>query len=251
MERIVIKIGSSSITNHNGLEREQVLNIAGQIAVEMQSGREIVIVSSGAIATGKKSITDFSDRVVDKQASAIFGQPAMAWGWIEAFNYFGIQAGASLYKDDDLVNIKQPLLRALKEGIVIVNGNDAVYDEKSEAQIISRDNDILASFIARAINASKLIMLTGSDGVLDNQGELIRTIDTIDDLGRIGIFGKTKEGTGGMLSKVSGARDFITAANKVAYIANARMENVIVRILNGESVGTRVTLPSQSFFIFG
>lgn len=251
MERIAIKIGSSSIACNNDLSRDAIASLAGQITAVRKTGVEVVVVSSGAIAVGKKAVSDFSGTVVDKQSAAIFGQPTMAGCWIEEFNRLGVKAGAAVYKDEDLLYARTPLLRALKEGVVIVNGNDAVYDAQVEKEIISRDNDRLARFVAVAIGANRLIMLTGAEGVLNSSGQVIPDISNIEDLSQIALFNKTELGTGGMESKLMEARSFITDASKVAHIAGARTKDVIIRIIRGERVGTRVTLPLQGYFLVG
>lgn len=251
MERIVIKVGSSSIAYNNGLSKGVIADLVGQITAVRKTGVEVVVVSSGAIAAGKKAVSDFSGTIVDKQSAAVFGQPTIAGCWIEEFNRLGVKAGAAVYKDEDLLYAKTPLLRALKEGIVIVNGNDVVYDAQSEKEIISRDNDKLARFVAVAIGANRLIMLTGAEGVLDSSGQIIPYISKIEDLSQIALFDKTELGTGGMESKLMEARGFITDASKIAHIAGAGIKDVIIRIMRGERIGTRVTLPLQGYFLMG
>lgn len=249
INRIVVKVGTSVIADDSGLKMGFITSIAAQVAEIKRQGIEVVLVSSGAIATGKTRVASFGSSIVDKQAAAIFGQPRMAFAWIEAFEKLGLEAGAPVYKDEDLLNVKYPLLTALKKGVIVVNGNDAVYDAQSEKEIISKDNDKLARYIATMIDADILIMLTEADGVLDTKRQIISTIDSIADLGRIGLFNKTQVGTGGMNSKIQEARSFITNSSKISHIAGAKIESVILRILMGERVGTKVTLPLQGFLL--
>ncbi|MDO8573996.1 MAG: hypothetical protein Q7R77_04595 [Candidatus Daviesbacteria bacterium] len=241
LNRMVVKTGSSLVTNGRGLDMDFIASIAGQVAKVINSGTEILIVSSGAIASGRQRIPRFGDDTIEKQAAAIYGQPIMTAAWIKEFDKLGIAAGASVYKDEDLLNVRQPLLRALKEGVIIANGNDAVYDRTSEVQIISNDNDKLAGYLARAIDANLLVLLTDiEDGVLDWQGRVIRRLKYNE--GRsILQAGISANGIGGMESKLKVAREFVSLGlSNIAVIAGGLIPNVLSLILEEEEVGTRV-----------
>lgn len=174
---------------------------------------------------------------MDRQAAAIFGQPIMAGGWIDAFNEFRIAVGAVVYKDEDLVNAKHPLLRALQYGIVVANGHDAVYDPVSEVQIIIYDNDRLAVFLATEIDADLLVLLTDiADGVLDWQGKVIRRL-RYDEQVQILQAGRSAHGIGGIETKLAAARDFASLGHTTV-IAGGRIPDVLLRILAREEIGT-------------
>lgn len=224
MERLVVKIGTNAIVkNGNGLDIPFMDDIARQVAcVRENYDTQIVIVSSGAIASG----------------------------WRRSFKKQGIMVGEALLKDEDVDNFGGgPLLKASGFGVVIINGPDAAYDPTIEKQIISIDNDRLARAIAYVDGANKLVMLTEAEGVLDRNKNVIPEIANIADLERVVYFEKTNNGTGGLSSKLLEARRFITDANKLAYIAGARTKDVVVKIARGERVGTRITLPLQGFLL--
>lgn len=248
LKRIVVKIGTSAIKNGSGINGELVDDYARQVVwLRRNYGTETVIVSSGAIASGRVLEPNLTRSTTDKQVAAMFGQPELMMTWRRAFQEQGITAGEALLKDDDLENFRDPLLRALQFGVVVINGNDATYDQGAEEKIISADNDRLSRVVGNRCGAGLLIMLTEVEGVLDKDREVISEITSDSDLRRVSFFEGTQEGIGGPGSKLLEARRFITDASKVAYIAGARIENVILRIATGERVGTRVTLPLQGF----
>lgn len=248
MEKIVVKIGSSSIVNCNGIDKSFVADIARQVAyIRSALGIQTIIVSSGAIAGGKALIPSLTPEIGDKQVAAIFGQPNLINIWSLAFEEQGILVGEALPKDEDLNNLSGPLQKASELGVVVLNGPDATYDPSTEREIISIDNDRLSRYSAQLVGANRLIMLTGEPGILDCNEEVIEEIATLEDLARIVFFDKTELGTGGPGSKVLEARKFITDPHKVAFIAGARTENVIVDIVMGRKIGTKITLPLQGF----
>lgn len=238
INRIVVKTGTHLVTNDNGLDVDFIANIARQVAtMRLDYGIEVLIVSSGAIASGRQKIPSFGKGIVERQAAAIYGQNIMAAAWIREVDRYGIIAGATVYRDEDLINAKHPLLRALKEGVVIANGHDAVYDPQTEARIISGDNDKLASYLAREIDADLLVMLTDiEDGILDWQGRVVRRIKYNEDLNILRV-DKTLNGTGGMESKIESAGEFASFGG-AAVVVGGRIPNVLLRILDGEEIGT-------------
>lgn len=250
MERMVVKIGTSVIVkNGNGLDLPFMDDIARQIAfVRKNYNIQTVLVSSGAIGSGKVLVPDLESTIVNKQVAAIYGQPELMDGWRKSFAKQEMLAGEALLKDEDIDNFRNPLLTAEKYGAVIVNGPDAAYDPTTEDQIISVDNDRLARSVAYIVGARTLLMLTETPGILDKYRKVIEEIASVEDLDRIVYFEKTKDGRGGPESKVLEARRSLTDAAKIAYIAGAREEDVIVRIAKGERVGTKVTFPLQGFF---
>lgn len=249
MERMIVKIGTSVIVkNGNGLDLQFMGDIARQIAyVRNNYHTQVVLVSSGAIGSGRVLVPNLENITVNKQVAAIYGQPELMDGWRKAFAKQGMLVGEALLKDEDIGNFRNPLLIAEKYGVVVVNGPDAAYDPTTEDQIISVDNDRLARTVAYIAGARTLLMLTETSGILDKERKTIEEIAILEDLNRIVYFEKTRDGRGGPESKVLEARRFLTDASKIAYIAGARVEDVIVRIAGGERVGTKVTLPLQGF----
>lgn len=250
MERMVVKIGTSVIVkNGNGLDLPFMDDVAKQIAfVRKNHNIQTVLVSSGAIGSGRVLVPDLESTIVNKQVAALYGQPELMEGWRRAFAKQEMLAGEALLKDEDIGNFRNPLLTAEKYGAVIVNGPDAAYDPTTEDQIISVDNDRLARSVAYIVGAKTLLMLTETPGILDKYRKVIERIASVEDLDRIVYFEKTKDGRGGPESKVLEARKSLIDATKIAYIAGAREEDVIVRIARGERVGTKVIFPLQGFF---
>lgn len=249
LKRLIVKIGTSAIKNGSGIDEQLVYDYARQITwLRRNLGVQTVVVSSGAIASGRALEPNLTKNTTDKQVAAMFGQPELIAVWRKAFQKQGITTGEALLKDDDLDNFRNPLLRALNFGVVVINGNDATYGEDAEEEIISADNDRLSRAVGNKCGADALIMLTEAEGILDGDERVIEDIGCVTDLERVSFFEGTIEGTGGPSSKLMEARLFITDSTKIAYIAGARVENVILRIAAGERVGTRVTLPLQGFF---
>lgn len=238
--RIVIKIGTSTITA--GKDRPDLKfmgDIARQATELFRDGVEVVIVSSGAVASGKRE--DFQRKdITDKQVEAVYGQPRLMAKWIHAFSIHGVEnIGQVLFTDIDLEqksdNAREVLSRALQRGVVIVNYNDAVADEEMQKVEKSVDNDKLAGSVARLINADTLLILTDVDGVLD-QGELIPVVDRLEDIEDMVNEGGT--GTGGAWSKWIEAKEVAKDGTR-SIIANGRAEDTILKVAKGEQVGTR------------
>jgi len=179
--RIVIKIGTSTITA--GKDKPDLVfmgDIARQAAVLFRGGVDVVIVSSGARGSGKREDFPRTD-IIDEQVDAVFGQPRLMTSWSIPFGAEGIQdIGQVLLTDNDFKeksgNTKEVLLRAMKRGVVIINYNDAVADEEMRKVERSVDNDKLASDVARLIDADTILILTDTDGVMD-QSELIPVVN--------------------------------------------------------------------------
>lgn len=238
--RIVIKIGTSTITaGKDRPDLEFMGDIARQAAELFRDGVEIVIVSSGAVASGKRE--DFQRRdITDKQVEAVYGQPRLMAKWIHVFETHGVEdVGQVLFTDIDLEkkadNAKEVLSRALQRGVVIINYNDAVADEEMQKVERSVDNDKLAGDVARLIDADTLLILTDVDGVLD-QGELIPVVDRLEDIEDLINEGGT--GTGGAWSKWVEAKNVARDGTR-SIIANGRAKDTVLRVAKGQHVGTR------------
>ena len=176
--RMVVKIGTTTITG--GQSRPDSLfmkEVARQTTELLNDGVEVVIVSSGAVASGKKEGFERRD-IADKQVEAVFGQRKLMEQWSRAFEEHGIEdVGQLLYTDIDLheraASARDVLTRALRRGVVIVNYNDGVSDEEMRKVERATDNDVLAQQVAALINADTLLFLTDTDGVLDENGATI------------------------------------------------------------------------------
>lgn len=245
----VVKIGSSSLVNEGKINTTMMGNIARQINL-LKKESSFVIITSGAIASGKLTLRDVNGGEVKKQVLAAVGQRSLLNAWGIAFDQWLIKTGLFLFAESDLDKPTLPLQTALECNLVpIINANDTVSVDEIEKLAICADNDRLACFVASSLlNAQKLILLTEEPGVLNSDRQIIRSISAMEDLLRIGNFGKTDLGIGGIESKILEARRFITSFGKQAYIASASENNVLLKIMSGEDVGTKITLPLQSYF---
>jgi glutamate 5-kinase len=244
-DRIVVKIGSSTIMSSSGEINHNLLNhVAWQTDQLMRDGYKIAILTSGAVACGRR-ILGF-DTSASKQLLASIGQNDLEAAWHNAFRNYGRISGYSVFSENNLsskVKIEDDhLLDAFDRGVVsIINGNDAVNEINNKRLMISQDNDMLAGFIARRVQAGRLILLTEADGVWDKEQKVMEEMTNWQDMYRMYIQEKTNEGTGGMQSKVAVALSF-ALNGRVAYIADGLKERAILDIIEGRSIGTRVLM---------
>lgn len=249
---IVVKIGTSSLTDENGVIDQSVIDrVAGEVSTLRAAGHGVVVVSSGAISAGLPALgLDASQRPTDSgtlQAISSVGQPALLESWAAAFNTHGLLIGQLLLAPHNFGERAQYLharstLEKLHElGVVpLINENDAVTD----AEIRYGDNDRIAALVANIVEADTLVLLTDTDGVLtgdprdDSAVTLIEEIVEFDQLAAsVGGAGSAR-GSGGMASKLTAAK--IAAWSGIqTVIANAARPNVITDAVNGvEGVGT-------------
>jgi glutamate 5-kinase len=207
---LVIKFGTASITKDNGdLDEAVMADIARQVAV-LHADHHVVLVSSGAIAAGKKFLKNYSGTISERKAAASIGNPLLLNKYSHYFSKFGIPIAQSLCERRHFSNRSQflQLKKTYEElwanGIIpIANENDVV----SDLELKFSDNDELATLIAVGFGASVLLFSTSVPGVLDSQGKLVKQIDVIDKVA-LGLANKEKSATGlgGMISKLTFAR---------------------------------------------
>lgn len=236
-KRIVLKIGSSLIASRaTGLRPEQIERLADEIAALRTGGREVLVVSSGAIVSGikKLQLKEYPKSLPVKQAAAAVGQSRLIWAYEKAFERLGIQVAQILLTHQDLadrrrfLNARYTLTALIAFGVLpIINENDTVAVE----EIRVGDNDTLASEVAHLIDADLLVILSDVDGLYTEDprrnpsATLIPLIPEItDDIERRAGVSGTFEGTGGMATKVR-------AAKKVGEYG------VSTLIVNGERAG--------------
>lgn len=252
----VVKIGSSLITNDgSGLDHRAIAGWVGQLAKLHAAGRQIVLVSSGAVAEGvsRLGLPGRPRSIHLQQAAAAVGQMGLVQAWESAFQRYSIHTAQLLLAHDDLSSRRRYLnARSTLDGLLrmhvipVVNENDTV----ATAELRFGDNDTLAALVANLINADGLIILTDQQGVHESDprgnpdapviaearaGE--RWLDEIaGDSGSLG--------SGGMRTKIHAAR---TAARSGAFtlIASGREEGVLQRLTRGEVLGT-LLLPDQA-----
>jgi glutamate 5-kinase len=258
--RIVVKVGSSLVTNEGrGLDRPAVAHWAAQIATLRQQGREVVLVSSGAIAEGMARLGWRKRPVVmhELQAAAAVGQMGLVQAYEAAFAEHGLHTAQILLTHEDLadrhryLNARSTLFALLRLGVVpIVNENDTVVTD----EIRFGDNDTLGALVTNLIEADALIILTdqrglyGADPRKQPDAPFIAQGQAGDPVleAMAGGAGSTV-GTGGMLTKILAAK---RAARSGAHtvIASGREQNVLTRLSQGEPIGTelRAVLPVWS-----
>ena len=244
--RIVVKIGSSSLTREDGgLDLNRIDAVARLVSRWRGRDREVVIVSSGAVAAGLDPL-GFSAKPKDLpsvQAAAAMGQGLLMARWTAAFQAHHLDAAQVLLTTDDVMrrdhytNVRAALSRLLGLGVVpILNENDAV----TTRELRFGDNDRLAALIAQMIKADALVLLTDVDGLYtappDHPGsQLIERVAGADDLMSVLVTGAgSRVGTGGMATKVQAAM-LATASGIGVQLASA---DDLQAVLEGTRVGT-------------
>jgi len=247
--RVVVKVGSGVLTRTDGLNLKAVRSISKQICDMGTGKREVILVSSGAMASGirKMGLARRPDDIPKQQAVAAVGQAGLILAYDKAFARFGRRVSQVLLTSDDFssrkryLNARNTINTLLSwEVVPVVNENDTVAVE----EITVGDNDNLSALITLLMDADLLINLTDIDGLYtadprsNREAVLIPVVDTI-----------TREveksasripgtlGTGGMLSKVASARK-VTAAGIPQVIANGLAPGVLERLFAGDEEGT-------------
>jgi glutamate 5-kinase len=256
--RLVVKVGSSLVTDEGrGLDHAAVAHWATQIAELKRGGKEIVLVSSGAIAEGIRRL-GWSRRpssIHELQAAAAVGQMGLVQAYESAFAKFGLRAAQILLTHEDLadrrryLNARSTLVTLLGLGVIpIINENDTVTTD----EIRFGDNDTLAALVANLIEADVLLLLTDQQGLYsadprrDPAATLIRLARAGDpQLEAMAGGSGTAIGRGGMLSKVLAAKRAARSGASTV-IADGRGEDVLLRLGHGESIGTTLNAPDQS-----
>jgi len=256
VSRIIIKIGSSVLTDNNGSLSESVFEkLAFEISKIRDKNIEVIMVSSGAIASGMKKLglTRRPEEVSMKQAIAASGQSTLMWHYEKAFSAFNQNVAQILLTLDGLsdrkryLNARKTLITLLGMGIIpIVNENDTVAVE----EIMLGDNDNLAAHITSLIEADLLIMLTDIEGLYskdprnNEDAEFISLIESIgEEIENTAgdTFGRTT--IGGMKTKIEAAKK-AAAFGVPTIIANGKNESTLEDIFEGKEVGT-LFLPSE------
>lgn len=207
---LVIKFGTASISLENGeLDESVIAAIAAQVAA-VHDQYNVVLVSSGAVAAGKKHLKGYSGTISERKAAAAVGNPVLLNRYAHYFSQYGIAIAQSLCERTHFSNRNQflQLKKTYEElwasGIIpIANENDVV----SDLELKFSDNDELATLIAVGFGASLLLFSTSVAGVLDKEGNIVPQIDVIDEAA-LGLADKKKSslGLGGMVSKLTFAR---------------------------------------------
>ncbi|BEP15126.1 glutamate 5-kinase [Acidothermaceae bacterium B102] len=252
--RVVVKVGSSSLTSAaGGLDRDRLDTLVDALEAERVRGGDVVLVSSGAIAAGLAplGLTGRPRDLATLQAAASVGQTQLVERYAVSFGRYGRTVGQVLLTVDDVVrrahyrNAQRTLDRLIQLGVVpVINENDTV----ATHEIRFGDNDRLAALVAHLVQADLLVLLSDIDGLYDSDprlgdATLIPFIDGEADLAgvTIGGVGKSGLGTGGMSTKVDAAR-IATAAGVPVVLAAAGQAAAAI---SGEGVGTRFSATAR------
>jgi len=259
--RAVIKLGTGIVTGSDGqFNAEHLAPVAQTIAALKKEGRQVVLVSSGAVGLGRGRLGLHRDRLNDlvmRQACAAVGQSLLMHEYEKLFQAHGIQLAQVLLTEGDFVdrgrysNLRQTMEALLKLGVLpIVNENDTVstaeldYLNIRAGERIFSDNDRLAALVMSHIDADVLVLLTDVDGLMQlgpsgskDGAAVIPLVEEISPELKSLALGPSEGGRGGMLTKLDAA-EIAMQAGGVAVIANGKKTDTLARIFAGESAGT-------------
>ncbi|RFB12168.1 glutamate 5-kinase [Bacillus sp. HNG] len=252
-KRVVIKIGSSSLTSRHGeISKRKLEKLANEIAQLKDAGHEVVLVSSGAVAAGYRKLGCLKrpDSLPEKQAAASIGQGLLIETYSHLFLSHGYVASQILILRSDFLdesryqNVHNTLNVLLERGIIpIVNENDTLSTER----LNFGDNDTLAAKVAGLVDADQLVILSDIDGLYDKNpttnedAKLIECVSeiTVDIENAAGGSGSSI-GTGGMKSKIEAVK-IAMASGISTFLGNANTENIILDAVREMAKGTYFT----------
>ena len=249
--RIVVKVGSSSLTDDQGhIKKEAIKSVSSQLAQARREGHEVLLVTSGAVASGVAGLglTERPSDVLSLQALSAVGQPQLMAAYNAELKTHGLVAAQVLLVPHDFVDRQQylhardTLGRLLELGCVpIINENDAIANN----EIRYGDNDRLAALLAHLVSADMLILLTDIEGLYtadprNNPDATVVSVVAADDpLLSVSTSGAGSDrGSGGMQSKLAAAR-IASWSGITAVISAAINDGAVMSAVNGENVGTR------------
>jgi glutamate 5-kinase len=248
VRRLVVKVGSGLVSRDIGADPERIAALAAEIAA-VRSGREVTLVTSGAIATGtgRLGLAERPRSIPEKQAAAAVGQAALMWQYEAAFKTHGLPVGQVLLTAQDIadrtryLNARNTLMTLLRLGVVpIVNENDTVAVD----EIKVGDNDNLSALVASLIDADLLVLLTDVEGLYADDPRVnpsARKLDVVEavteDITRLVWDRAGRVSVGGMATKLAAAQK-AAAAGVPMIIARGGEPGVLRRLLADEPLGT-------------
>ena len=277
-KRIVVKIGTNILTKNGGVDTAYVRRIAAQINSLLNTGRQVVIVTSGAIGMGsgqldlagevhpatktaagkaraRRLISNGVKDIKMRQACAAIGQPLLMAEWRKSFLRYGVTVAQVLLTAEVLnnrktyLNLRNSIETLLKLSVVpVLNENDSVSTDEIGSAF--GDNDKLSALVASKIDADLLIMLSDIDALYDKDPRkfadarpIPAVFEITDEIMRTAGGRGSEHGTGGMKTKIEAAKIASNAGCRIV-LANGRLKNVIGRIIAGEEIGT-VFMPKR------
>ncbi|HJU04897.1 MAG TPA: glutamate 5-kinase [Nitrospiraceae bacterium] len=255
-KRVVVKVGTSLVASREaGLRPDRIEQLADDLAAIKQTGRDVLLVSSGAIVSGirKLGLAAYPKSLPIKQAAAAVGQSRLMWAYEKAFERLGRQVAQVLLTHQDLadrrrfLNARHTLTTLLEYGVIpIINENDTV----SVDEIRFGDNDTLAGAVAHLVDADLLIILSDVDGVFTDDprhnpaATLIPLISEVTKEVEQRAGGTAKfEGTGGMATKIQAAKQ-VAEYGVATLIMTGERPGLLPAIFDGTEAGTLI-LPSN------
>ena len=248
-QRWVIKVGSSLLTDHGAaINGNMIKSLADQLSYLKIHGKEVVLVSSGAVAAGivKLGLHKRPSALHELQAAAAVGQSDLIRVYDEAFSEMGLKIAQVLLGHDDItardryLNARGTLNTLLALGVIpLVNENDTVATE----EIRFGDNDTLAALVANLVDADALLLLTDQEGLMSEDPRYSKSASLIEacDVFSSDLDGIAKDGggfgRGGMKSKLSAAR-IASRSGTETIIADGRKKNIISKVAAGDNLGT-------------
>jgi len=248
--RIVVKVGTSTLSHPNGkLNFSRIESLVRELANAVNSGKQILLVSSGAVGAGMDRLgwKEKPKTIPEKQAAAAVGQGILMHTYEKLFGEYGQVVGQVLLTREDSVNRKRyansrnTLLKLLNIGVIpIINENDAVAIDELKIG----DNDTLSANVAAIVDADLLIILSDVDGVYSANPQKDPTAHLLKEISEVtpeieamcGGAGSMR-GTGGMLTKMTAARMAMNSGI-VMVIASGAREDVVQSVVTGKPVGT-------------
>lgn len=258
--RIVVKLGSGVVCDPNhDFDQKHLAGLVADVAALVEEGRQVVLVSSGAIALGAAELKVHRSRLRDAsvtRACAAVGQCRLMQAYAQAFRRHNLAVAQVLVTEDDFTDLnrykilRQTFEKLLKLGAVpVVNENDTVTNIYTEQPPVFRDNDRLAALVLSKLDADALLLLSNVEGLLrDPEREpepenVVRLVTEISPELRGAAGGKSVVGRGGMAAKLDAAEIAMRAGGLVV-IANGKKPGIIAEIFSGADMGT-VFLPGS------
>ncbi len=254
-QRIVVKVGTSTLTGENGALMLRTIDKLAQVLSALHNeGNQVILVSSGAIAVGvnKMRLPRKPVEVCMKQAVAAVGQCELMHIYDKCFGEYGNIVGQILLTADDIAvkakrrNITNTFEALLENGMIpVVNENDSISHAEIESdKKVFGDNDMLSAIVAKLTEADRLIILSDIEGLYDSNphinpdATLIHRVEEInDDIRGLATGTSSNRGTGGMVTKLEAA-EYATMHGIDMHIAHGSDPENIYRILEGEDCGT-------------
>lgn len=256
-ERIVIKFGTNILTNEDGeISLPRVYSFIEDVSKLKKSGKEVILVTSGAVGLGKKKLgLDSTDAVAMKQACAAIGQSKLMSIYETAFDQYNIVVAQILLTEDDFsqrkkyLSLRTTLNKLLELGVIpIINQNDTVstieLDELLEdMQVCFSDNDKLSALVASELDADLLVILSDINGLYDANpktnpdAKIIPVVENVTE--EILSYGESASagGRGGMKTKLEAAR-LVTRAGGTVIVANGKTPSILNEIFSEKEIGT-------------